>query len=158
MTRARPCGQAWRKEAQQVTDRGLRYRANACPPPGAKICALCGSRRRVEVGHVDGREEHTEPENLIWTCRACNVRCAISLRRAGLGRLTRQYNPSDPGARSLAQWLTAVLSMRGESDAMPVAAAVEMIRATPPARRSEFAREIWALRRQHGTDKTGVPF
>jgi hypothetical protein len=56
---ARPCGRNWRKEARQVTDRALRYRANACPPPGSKICVLCGAARTVEVGHVDGHEENT---------------------------------------------------------------------------------------------------
>ena len=35
---------------------------------------------------------------------------------------------------------------------MTVQAAVTMIRATPQSRRSEFAREIWSLRRQRGTD------
>jgi hypothetical protein len=65
-----------------------------------------------------------------------------------------QFNPAAPGAKSLGQWLTAVTSMKGESNQMTVPAAVEMIRATPPARRSEFARQIWALRREHGTDKT----
>jgi len=34
-----------------------------------------------------------------------------------------------------------------KSDAMPVAAAVEMIRATPAERRSDFARDIWERRR-----------
>jgi hypothetical protein len=83
------------------------------------------------------------------------------LRRAGLGRLTRQYNPASEGAASLGQWLTAVLSMRGESDAMTVPAAVEMIRATPPERRSEFAEQIWERRRaRYGPTGTGnsVPF
>ena len=47
--------------------------------------------------------------------------------------------------------------MKGESDAMPVADAVAMIRATPPEERSQFAREIWHIRRQRGTD-TQVPF
>jgi hypothetical protein len=42
--------------------------------------------------------------------------------------------------------------MKGESAAMAVADAVAMIRATSPAKRSEFARQIWALRREHGTD------
>lgn len=74
-----------------------------------------------------------------------------------------QFNPAGlaTGARSLGQWLTAVMSMKGESDAMPVAAAVEMIRATPPARRSQFAQEIWDKRREHH-GRTGrsdaVPF
>jgi hypothetical protein len=49
--------------------------------------------------------------------------------------------------------------MKGESHEMTVPAAVEMIRATPPARRSEFAREIWARRRERGTDRgDSVPF
>jgi hypothetical protein len=34
-----------------------------------------------------------------------------------------------------------------------------MIRATPPASRPEFARQVWALRREHGTDQSDeVPF
>jgi hypothetical protein len=51
--------------------------------------------------------------------------------------------------------------MKGEADAMPVAGAVEMIRATPPERRSSFAREIWELRRaRYGPTgrSDGVPF
>jgi hypothetical protein len=75
------------------------------------------------------------------------VLCANTLRRAGLGRLTVQYNPASKGAVSLGQWLTAVLSVKGQSDQMTVSAAVEVIRATPPERRSEFAQEIWERRR-----------
>ena len=42
---------------------------------------------------------------------------------------------------------------------MPVAEAVAMIRATPPDRRGEFARDVWNLRRQHGTTSSSpVPF
>ena len=51
--------------------------------------------------------------------------------------------------------------MKGQSDAMPVKAAVEMIRATPPERRSEFAQEIWERRRaRYGPSGRGdsVPF
>jgi len=40
---------------------------------------------------------------------------------------------------------------------MTVPAAVEMIRATTPTKRSEFAREIWERRRERGTDRE-VPF
>jgi hypothetical protein len=75
------------------------------------------------------------------------------MARAGLGRRTNQFNPQSQGAKSLRQWLTAVLSMKGESDAMDVAAAVEMIRATPPERRSDFAHQIWDIRRRRGTDR-----
>jgi hypothetical protein len=38
--------------------------------------------------------------------------------------------------------------MKGENDTMSVAAAVQMIHATPPEDRSHFAREIWRLRRE----------
>ena len=79
-------------------------------------------------------------------------------QRAGQVRRTAQYNPASQGARSVGQWLTAVMVGEGESDAMTVPAAVAMIRATPAEGRSEFAREIWRLRRQPGTDQTGVPF
>jgi hypothetical protein len=126
---------------------------------------MCGSSRNVEVGHLNGHEEDGAPENLVWQCRSCNVLSGNALRAAGLGRPTRQYNPAGPGesvgAKSLGQWLTAVRSMKGEADAMPVAGAVEMIRATPPERRSSFAREIWELRRaRYGPTgrSDGVPF
>jgi hypothetical protein len=115
----------------------------------------------VEVGHLDGFEEHTEQENLIWNCRACNTRLGVVFKRLGMGRRTRQYNPAQKGqgATSLGQWLTAVMSMKGRSTEMTVPAAVEIIRATPPARRSEFAGEIWAKRRERGTDRRDiVPF
>ena len=114
---------------------------------------FCGSTANVEVHHVDGFEEHTERSNLAWACRRCNTRIGIVMARAGMGRPTRQFNPQAQGAKSLGQWLTAVLSMKGESDAMDTAGAVEMIRATPPERRSEFAHQIWEIRRRHGTDR-----
>ena len=118
---------------------------------------MCGSTRNVEVGHVNGHEEDTSPANLLWTCRTCNVRCGNTLRRYGLGRLTRQYNPGAAGAENLGQWMNAVMSMKGEGGTMTVSDAVAMIRATPPEDRSRFAREIWARRRQRGTDLQ-VPF
>lgn len=121
-----------------MTDRALRYCANACPPPGERICAFCGSGRNVEVGHLDGFEENTAPNNLLWNCRTCNTKLGVVFKRPGIGRGTHQYNLVGDGAKSLGQWLTAVLSMKGESDAMTVPAAVEMIRVTPPGRGSQF--------------------
>jgi hypothetical protein len=140
-----------------VTDRALRYRANANPPPGPRICSLCGSKRNVEVGHVNGHEEDSSSDNLVWTCRRCNVRCGNTLRKAGLGRLTRQYNPGATGAGNLGQWMNAVMSMKGDGGTMTVADAVATIRATPPEDRSVFAKEIWQRRRRGGTDRI-VPF
>lgn len=146
-----------RKEARDVTDRALRYRANADPPPGERRCCLCGSTRNVEVGHVNGHEEDTAARNLIWTCRSCNVRCGNTLRRAGLGRPTRQYNPAK-GADTLGQWMNAVMSIKGDAGGtMSVADAVALIHATPSGQRSRFAREIWAIRRRRGRDGI-VPF
>ena len=55
--------------------------------------------------------------------------------------------------------MQAVMSMKGQGGDMSVADAVAMVHATPPDRRSKFAKEIWSRRRKHGTDKTGeVPF
>jgi len=153
----------------EITDRAKRYRANHpdVRPPGPRICAFCGrrsnDRRTVFVGHIDGDESHSNPENLIWTCRACNARHANTAKRAGLGKRTRQFNPRrrpspSRGARSLAQWVSAVRIMRGDLPG-DVRKAVAMIHATPPEDRSEYAREIWRLRREHGTDRLEeVPF
>jgi hypothetical protein len=108
------------------------------------------------VGHLDGHEENTGPENLIWNCRACNTRLGVVFKNLGIGRRTRQYNPSE-GAKSLGQWLTAVMSMKGESDAMSVPAAVEMIWATTPEHRSMSARQIRQFTPRTRTD-FGFPF
>ena len=112
-------------------------------------------KRNVEVGHIDGHEENTGRANLIWTCRWCNVRCGNTLRRAGLGRKTRQYNPTDGsgGAENLGQWMNAVMSMKGDPGGnMAVGETVAMIHATSTDKRSEFARKIWSVRkRRHGT-------
>jgi hypothetical protein len=106
----------------------------------------------VEIHHVDGHEENGEPENLLWLCRACNVSAGIVMAQAGIGRRTRQFNPmKKQGAQTLAQWVTAVLAMKGQNDAMSPAAAIELIHATPADARSRFAHQIWQLRRKHGT-------
>jgi hypothetical protein len=154
---AQPAIHAAAKQAKAY--RAQRYRATRCPPPGERICALCGRKRNVEVGHVDGHEENGAPQNLIWTCRSCNVRCAHTLKRAGLGRLTHQYNPAkSEGAETLGQWMNPVMSIKGDSGGtMSVSDAVSLIHATPPEQRSRFAREIWDRRRRPGSGGT-VPF
>lgn len=81
------------------------------------------------------------------------VRAMRQAFHAGL----RQRNPG--GARNLAQWLNAVLSLKGESSVMGLQEAIAMVHATPHAKRSEFAAEIWRRRRARGTDKREeVPF
>jgi hypothetical protein len=113
------------------------------------VCAFCGSTRNVEPHHLDGDERNTTPENLLWACRSCNVKAGLVLRELGIGRITRQFNPTSQGAQTLSQWVTAVLSLKGESDTMDVESALAMVRATPSSRRSDFAHEIWRRRRDH---------
>jgi hypothetical protein len=110
------------------------------------------------VHHISGDEADCSPDNLTWACRPCNVSIGIMMARVGIGKRTVQYNPADhEGAKSLAQWVTAVTSLQGHGP-MDVQGAVDLVSATPPGRRSSFAKEIWRLRRAHGTDKTAVPF
>ena len=80
------------------------------------------------------------------------------MKRHGLGRRTRQYNPRGEGAQTLGQWMAAVMSMKGESDQMSVSDAVQMIHATPASDRSRFAGEIWRLRREHGANGTSIDY
>jgi hypothetical protein len=108
------------------------------------------------VAHVDSREENNSPENLAWTCRSCNTKTANVAKKAGLGRRTRQYNPSGNGARTLGAYVNAIQSMKGEAGGnMDVAAAVDLIHNTPQPTRSKFAKEIWARRRMSASE---VPF
>ena len=86
------CGAGWRKEAHEVTDRRLRQRAVECRPAG-KHCLWCGATVRLMVAHVDGNESNGAQENLGPTCRSCNAKVAHVMKRHGMGRRTRQYNP-----------------------------------------------------------------
>jgi len=136
-----------------VTDRAQRYRANKIADAGElgpKVCHFCGDPKApVMVGHIDGHEENSEPENLAWTCRPCNSLTANVLNRAGMGRLTHQFNPRKKRTGiTFGQYTTAVQVLRGESDAMPVNEAVEIVRAVPAYRRSSFAKDVWRLRKE----------
>lgn len=120
-----------------VTDRALRYRANqAMPDDAPRVCFACGSAD-VEVGHLDGHEENNAPGNLAWTCRACNVLCANTLRAGGAGRLTNQYNPA--GARTREHYKRAVDVLTGKSREMRLRSAVQAIQGTPHRLRAQYA-------------------
>lgn len=141
--------------ALAVTDRAYRYRANQAIPEHARVCVFCGARpKRIDVAHLDGHEENNAPDNLSWSCRPCNVLVGNVLRNAGMGRKTRQYNPSaSGGASNVGEWIQAVGAItphidrgdRGLSSSMSVPDAVAMIRATPHHKRSQF----WAQLRKH---------
>jgi hypothetical protein len=164
---------------ENLTDRALRYRAVATGPEGPKVCAFCGTTKKLMVGHVDGFEAHGEPDNLVWTCRSCNAHHANALKRAGMGRRTAQFNPSKAGgASNLGEWMQAVGAIRprsqgrvkgpiGSSDRnstlvggsqMKVSDAVAMIRATPFHKRAEFAAKL--AKRGGGRSRGGsdIPF
>jgi HNH endonuclease len=141
-----------RKPVHQITDRAKRYRANSREnrPPGPKRCGYCGSRKNVGVDHVNGQESDGAPDNLMWACKSCNAKKTYVLRRAGLGRLTRQYNPGKARGSKRSQmqaYGNAIKVMRGvfEGD---VAAAVRTIRETPADIRSAYTSRSWPVRRQ----------
>jgi hypothetical protein len=153
---------------ENVTDRALRYRANELPPEGPRVCCYCGSTRFVEIDHVDGFEENTDPDNLVWACRSCNTLKGIVFRNGGRGRLTAQYNPTKTGgAANVGEWVQAVgaiIPRKGEkyagynyglSSDMSTSTAVEMIRATPQWKRQEFAGQ---LRKHRRSRREEVPF
>ncbi len=160
-------GDLFQPNAGGITDRGQRYRAQKNVPEGPKVCGYCGKRGgRLDVEHINGRETDSAPDNLMWACRSCNVKKANVMRKRGLGTKTHQYNPG--GAKTLAQWLTAVSVVtphkdRGQGSLFPlagndmaVADAVELIRATPPAKRSQFAREIASRKSQRRSNAGGI--
>lgn len=151
------------RKRSNLTDRAHRYRANRNKPKGAKRCIFCGRKRGspIEVGHLDGHEENGNPSNLVWNCRSCNVVAANTLRAAGLGRSTNQYNPASKGATTLGEWMQAVGSItphvdrgnRGLVSDMPVSDAVEIIQATSPAKRARFAAQLKGGRRRNPADE-----
>lgn len=88
----------------------------------------------------------------VVEARAAELRIPVAQLKQGYPRgwnpqmtdRALRYNPGKKshGATSVSQWITAVMSMKGMSRQMPKDVAREMVRATPPARRSEFARQI----------------
>jgi hypothetical protein len=140
-----------------VTDRALRYRARKLAPK-LERCIYCGAPRPRDVDHIDGREENDAVDNLAPACHACNTRKGYAFLRAGIGRRTRQFNPAEKGdgARNLAQWVMAVMSIHGQGP-LPIREAVRLIRATPPADRAAYAAEIWRRRRARGTGGRARP-
>lgn len=143
-----------------ITDRGLRYRAQGAIPEHKKVCVFCGRRNAaqtgarpvLEVGHLNGNESDGAPDNLSWTCKSCNAFAFQTLSGYGIGRLTRQFNPSKSGgAKNLGEWLNAVSAItprvdRGDrglgESTMSVPDAVAMIRATSHSKRSDFSSQL----------------
>lgn len=140
---------------QNLTDRAFRYRASANAPEGPKVCGYCGAKKQIQVEHINGKEEDTSDANLMWACRSCNSKKGKAFAKMGRGRLTHQYNPTKSGgASNVGEWMQAVGAIvprkgaryAGENygliSSMSTGDAVAMIRATPAARRSQFAQQL----------------
>lgn len=142
-----------RKPVHLITDRAKRYRAQApaVRPPDPRRCNYCGSGKNVGVDHVNGREDDGSPKNLMWACKSCNGKKAALMKRAGLGRLTKQFNPARgvKGSRreQMQAYGAAIKVMRGEFDG-DVGKAVATIRATPREVRSAYTSRSWPVRKQ----------
>jgi hypothetical protein len=137
------------KPIHKITDRAKRYRANAddVRPPSPRWCGFCGSRRNVEVHHVNGNENDSDPLNLLWSCRSCNVIVGNRLRKARIGRRTRQFNPAKYSRGALMrEYGNAIKVMRGQFDG-DIGSAVATIRATPADVRSAYTRRTWSTRK-----------
>ena len=133
----------------QPTDRAKRYRAQQ-NVSGPKRCVVYGSRKDLQVMHLDGNEDHGERKNLAWGCRSCNQKLSHGFRRISAGRKTRQYNPS-AGVPTFAQYAWAVSNhSRGSHDE-----AGAIIHATPRSKRIQYAKKIADIK---ASRREEVPF
>lgn len=131
---------------RNVTDRAHRYRAQK-NVTGAKKCVICGSKRYLDVMHLDGDESHGQPSNLAYGCRSCNNKLAAAFKRVGKGRPTNQYNPAQ-GVPTFQQYAWAVANhSRGEFDEGGA-----IIHATPKDVRIDYAQRIAGIKRSHSRD------
>jgi 5-methylcytosine-specific restriction endonuclease McrA len=137
------------RSVRLITDRAKRYRAQKAAPPG-KRCGLCGAvlktSRNSMVHHLDGNESHGSPENLLRVCRSCNGRADRVLKAHGRGIRTRQYNPSRR-VPPIQAYLSAVRILKGEV-AGDLTSAIATVHATPALARSDYALEVWRVRRE----------
>jgi hypothetical protein len=141
--------------ADDVSDRANRYRANEVlaqlPSSHRNVCHWCGKSgfaAKLMAGHVDGYEEHNDPANVSPTCRPCNNALAAHFTRAGVGRLTRQFNPAAKAAANPEDYAGIVAAMMTEEHTGRLRAAIRRMQATPHASRNAYARELRTNQRQ----------
>lgn len=161
--------------AALITDRAKRYRAQKANAQTERRCIYCGRPGgELHAEHINGKEADNEPENIAYACRSCNTTKGAHFAKIGFGKRTAQYNPTKAGgAANVAEWMEAIGAIRPHKGAkysghnygagsgtMKTAEAVALIRATPPAKRSEFASIIWGKRARRGTagGQDEVPF
>jgi hypothetical protein len=104
--------------------------------------------------HLSGDESDGAPANLAHGCRSCNALLGAAFKKLGSKIRTRQYNPAPKGrgVPTFEQYLWGVVHhSRGAQDE-----GGRIIHATPRHKRIEYARRIYALRRERG--EFDVPF
>jgi hypothetical protein len=125
-----------------VTDRALRYRANAEPPAGPQICVYCGAEGgRLDIEHIDGEEANNAQHNKAWACRSCNTAKGARFKALDLGRRTRQYNPGIAAA-TFGQYAGTVANLLAGSGAASVKKSIRMMQATKPTARAKYAAQL----------------
>ena len=95
----------------------------------------------MDVDHIRGDETDEAPQNLMYLCRACNARKAITQARNKIGIRTRQYNPHTFEIPTFAEFKRAAAVLLGV-DAGNAGAATQTVYATPPEKRADYAERI----------------
>jgi hypothetical protein len=110
------------------------------------VCHYCGAEAdRLDLEHIDGREENSDPENLAWACRSCNTMKGANFAEEGIGRLTRQYNPKGKPARSVEEYARAVGALMGANRRQAPGRAIATVQATSAGDRARYARQLRRL-------------
>ena len=149
----------------EITDRAKRYRANKADATPKRRCFSCGAKNPRDRAHIDGNEANNHPNNLAPQCRSCNVLFANTLRKSGVGKKTRQYNPRNPNVPAIGAYVHSIQVLRGEEKGS-VESAVKTIQATPPTVRHTYGKKLWEFRktkygpsgRKDGGRDNEVPF
>lgn len=88
-TRRKYCNRECMKKAFVKTDTSLQtyrcahqsaYRLAYDVIGKEKVCEVCGSKKNIDVHHIDGDYRHNDPSNLMVVCRSCHMKIHKSLR------------------------------------------------------------------------------
>lgn len=151
------------KPLSEITDRAKRYRANTADQSPKRRCFSCGAKNPRDRAHIDGNESNNHPSNLAPQCRSCNVRFANTFKRHGKGIRTRQYNPRGKApSPAFGAYISSLQILKGEENGN-VTSAIRTLQDTSPAKRSEYAKKVWELRKKYygpsgRKDGGAVPF
>lgn len=160
------------RPAALLSDRAKRYRAlktlTGSPKDGPQPpnqtpnhCHYCGSyRRKLDAEHINGNESDGRPANLAWACRPCNAAKGAAYARLGKGIRTNQRNPRQ--GDTFQSYISDMKTARSDmSSTAQKDAAWKRILSRSKATRSDYARQLYQLRRERGTApaaREAIPF